>query len=195
VAEAQVQPGRGRGTESEDPADLWGAYSNHLRATAAAGCYYGFRTIGVVRGEEHLPLNPILAYAVEHGMHLAYLDRVRYRNKTSESVIDRLRERFGDFYLLPEGGATPWLFEAAPNCRRRSRPVSTSSAVPWGQVGLGRHRGRSSRRTTSAGFSALKGGGLLVDDVRRLQGVFGRVTRNWSIETNYHSSLRRPSPG
>ena len=95
-----------------------GAYSNHLRATAAAGCYYGFSTIGVVRGEEHLPLNPILAYAVEHGMHLAYLDRVRYRNKTSESVIDGLRERFGDFSLLRRVGATPWLFEAAPNCRR-----------------------------------------------------------------------------
>lgn len=33
-----------------------GAYSNHLRAVAAAGHYYGFETIGVVRGEEHQPL-------------------------------------------------------------------------------------------------------------------------------------------
>ncbi|WP_279580973.1 hypothetical protein [Fodinicola feengrottensis] len=37
-----------------------GAYSNHLGATAAAGAYFGFGTIGVVRGEEHLPLNPHL---------------------------------------------------------------------------------------------------------------------------------------
>jgi 1-aminocyclopropane-1-carboxylate deaminase len=35
-----------------------GAYSNHIRATAAAGFYFGFATIGVIRGEEHLPLNP-----------------------------------------------------------------------------------------------------------------------------------------
>ncbi len=28
-----------------------GAYSNHLRATAAAGHYFGLRTIGIVRGE------------------------------------------------------------------------------------------------------------------------------------------------
>ena len=29
-----------------------GAYSNHLQATAAAGYYFGFTTIGVVHGEE-----------------------------------------------------------------------------------------------------------------------------------------------
>ena len=28
-----------------------GAYSNHIRATAAAGYYWGFATIGVIRGE------------------------------------------------------------------------------------------------------------------------------------------------
>jgi 1-aminocyclopropane-1-carboxylate deaminase len=30
-----------------------GAYSNHIRATAAAGHYFGLSTIGVIRGEEH----------------------------------------------------------------------------------------------------------------------------------------------
>ena len=35
-----------------------GAYSNHIRAVAAAGRHLGFATIGVIRGEEHLPLNP-----------------------------------------------------------------------------------------------------------------------------------------
>ena len=42
-----------------------GAYSNHIRAVAAAGRYLGLATIGVIRGEEHLPLNPTLAYARE----------------------------------------------------------------------------------------------------------------------------------
>jgi 1-aminocyclopropane-1-carboxylate deaminase len=36
-----------------------GAYSNHIRATAAAGHYFDFKTIGVIRGEEHLPPNPL----------------------------------------------------------------------------------------------------------------------------------------
>ena len=57
-----------------------GAYSNHIHAFAAAGKLYGLETIGVIRGEEHLPLNPTLAFAVSQGMHLTYLDRTSFRN-------------------------------------------------------------------------------------------------------------------
>src|SRR5712692_2316515 len=82
-----------------------GAYSNHIRATAAAGHYCGFSTIGIIRGEQHLPLNPSLTYAVDRGMTLAYLDRTTYRSKESAAVMDSLRARFGDFYTVPEGGS------------------------------------------------------------------------------------------
>ena len=37
-----------------------GAYSNHIHATAAAAREAGFRSIGIIRGEETLPLNPTL---------------------------------------------------------------------------------------------------------------------------------------
>src|SRR5439155_27280394 len=82
-----------------------GAYSNHIRATASAGHYCGFSTIGIIRGEEHLPLNPSLAYAVSRGMTLTYLDRMAYRQKDRPELIEALRQRFGDFYLVPEGGS------------------------------------------------------------------------------------------
>ena len=82
-----------------------GAYSNHIRAVAAAGRIFGFKTIGIIRGEEHLPLNPTLAYAREQGMTLSYLDRTTYREKHSPAVLDSLRRRFGDFFLVPEGGS------------------------------------------------------------------------------------------
>src|SRR3982074_2390150 len=52
-----------------------GAYSNHIRATAAAGYYFGFSTVGVVRGEEHLPLNPSRGDAVSQRMRVSSLDR------------------------------------------------------------------------------------------------------------------------
>src|ERR1700761_4162275 len=81
-----------------------GAYSNHIRATAAAGARFGFATIGVIRGEQHQPLNPSLQYAADRGMELVYLDRASYRRKTSADVTGLLRGRFGRFYLLPEGG-------------------------------------------------------------------------------------------
>ena len=44
-----------------------GAFSNHIAATAAAGKKYGLKTIGIIRGEEHLPLNPTLLLAQKHG--------------------------------------------------------------------------------------------------------------------------------
>ena len=48
-----------------------GAWSNHIRAVAAAGRLCGFASVGVVRGEPHLPLNPVLQWAVGQGMRLA----------------------------------------------------------------------------------------------------------------------------
>ena len=36
------------------------------------------------------------------------------------------------------------------------------------------------------GFSALRGGAFLEDEVRRLQSDYGTVTTNWSIELDYH---------
>ena len=72
-----------------------GAYSHHITATAAAGRYLGFSTIGVIRGEEHLPLNSSLGDAVRHGMRLTYLDRTAYRDKENPELAAALRDQFG----------------------------------------------------------------------------------------------------
>ena len=120
-----------------------GAYSNHIRATAAAGHYLGFSTIGVIRGEEHLPLNPSLTFAVERGMNLCYLNRADYRRKTETDVIEGLRQRFGSFYLLPEGGSnelavrgcTEIVDEIGPRVR-----CALLSVRNWGDAGWGRGR-------------------------------------------------------
>src|SRR5688572_18502508 len=42
-----------------------GAYSNHILATAAAGNKLGFRTIGIIRGEEPPERNIVLKKAEE----------------------------------------------------------------------------------------------------------------------------------
>jgi 1-aminocyclopropane-1-carboxylate deaminase/D-cysteine desulfhydrase-like pyridoxal-dependent ACC family enzyme len=87
-----------------------GAYSNHLRATAAAGHHFGFRTIGYVRGEEHLPLNPALQFMQQMGMELRYLNRSDYRSIHQQQDMRRWLqayfpdENFDDCYILPEGG-------------------------------------------------------------------------------------------
>jgi 1-aminocyclopropane-1-carboxylate deaminase len=164
-----------------------GAYSNHIRAVAAAGHYFGFSTIGVIRGEEHLPLNPMLAAAVRHGMRLAYLDRTSYREKHSPAVLESLRRRFGDFFLLPEGGSNAAAVRGAAELPAELVVPYDMICVPCGTGGTlaGVAAGMPSG-PRALGFSALKGGGFLVDEVRRLQREYGQETSNWSIELDYH---------
>jgi 1-aminocyclopropane-1-carboxylate deaminase len=164
-----------------------GAYSNHLQATAAAGYYFGFTTIGVVRGEEHLPLNPVLAQCTRLGMSLHYVDRTRYRLKTKSAFVNELRSEFGSFYLIPEGGGNRL---ALQGCAELPSEINTAFDVLCCATGTGAtlagvasalHPGQR-----AIGFSVLKGGSFLADDVRRLQEEYGMATHNWSIETEFH---------
>lgn len=82
-----------------------GAYSNHLMAVAAAGQHYGLETIGVVRGELVRPLNPVLQFAADRGMQLHGISRSHYRQKDSPDFQEALSSRWGNFYLIPEGGS------------------------------------------------------------------------------------------
>ncbi|WP_222854081.1 1-aminocyclopropane-1-carboxylate deaminase/D-cysteine desulfhydrase [Fodinicola acaciae] len=165
-----------------------GAYSNHIRATAAAGALFGFDTVGVIRGEEHLPLNPALQFAVDHGMKLAYLDRRTYRQKTEPNVIEDLHERFGRFYLLPEGGSNDL---AVKGCAELPAEIDSDFDVICCSVGTGGTLAGIAAGLQSSqqaiGFSALKGGDFLTDDVVQLQrSALGHATQNWSIETEFH---------
>jgi 1-aminocyclopropane-1-carboxylate deaminase len=81
-----------------------GAFSNHIYATAAVGKVYHFNTIGIIRGERTEPLNDTLDFAERCGMKLHFISREQYRLKTADSFLDKLKNQFGNFYLLPEGG-------------------------------------------------------------------------------------------
>ncbi|MEU0492468.1 pyridoxal-phosphate dependent enzyme [Nocardiopsis sp. NPDC006139] len=164
-----------------------GAYSNHIRAVAAAGRACGFATVGVIRGEEHRPLNPVLEYAAAQGMRLVHLDRATYRNKHTPGVIAGLRERFGDFHLLPEGGSNA---EAVLGCVPVAAEIDTDfdvlcCACGTGGTLAGVAAGLGPGRR-ALGFAVLKGGGFLADEVRRLQREAGVSGGNWEVETGYH---------
>jgi len=90
-----------------------GAYSNHIYATAAAAKLSGLKSIGVVRGEESLPLNETLAAAKAFGMEFHYLSRTEYREKMSLMVLEQLKAKFGDFFLVPEGGTNALAIKGA----------------------------------------------------------------------------------
>jgi 1-aminocyclopropane-1-carboxylate deaminase len=165
-----------------------GAYSNHIRATAAAGRRFGFATIGVIRGEEHLPLNDSLAYATEQGMRLGYLDRGAYRRKQEADVIGALRERWGRFHLIPEGGSNAW---AVRGCAELPAEIGEPFDVICCACGTGGTLAgiaaglRPGQR--ALGFSALRGEGFLDAETERLQHeAYGAGSGNWSIEYGFH---------
>ena len=165
-----------------------GAYSNHIRATAAAGYYFGFSTIGVIRGEEHLPLNPSLAYAADRGMQLTYLDRARYRRKDSSDIVKTLHEEFGEFDLIPEGGSNEL---GAQGCVEIPREIDFDFDViccPCGTGGTLAGMAAGLRvRQRAIGFSVLKGGQFLAAEVDRLQRrAFASSYDNWTIEYDFH---------
>ncbi len=165
-----------------------GAYSNHIRATAAAGRYLGFSTLGVIRGEEHIPLNWSLSHAVDLGMQLSYLDRATYRRKHEPGIIAGLRKQHGNFYLLPEGGSNALAIRGCAELPAELGigfdmiccPVGTGGTLAGIAAGLspGQH---------TLGFAVLKSGQFLADEVAELQRhEYGGISANWSIEYDFH---------
>ncbi|MEU8251183.1 pyridoxal-phosphate dependent enzyme [Nonomuraea sp. NPDC048916] len=165
-----------------------GAHSNHIRAVAAAGRRHGFETIGVIRGEERLPLNPSLAYAVACGMTLTYLDRAAYRLKHTPEVLADLRARWGDVTILPEGGSNA---AAVRGCAELPGEIAEDYDVICCPVGTGGTLAGIAAGLPpgkrAIGFAVLKGAGFLAGEVSRLQrAAYGRVWRNWSVDLDYH---------
>src|SRR5262249_18813206 len=127
-------------------------------------------------------------FAVQHGMRLDHLDRETYRQKTSPEVLARLRERYGDFFVIPEGGSSPL---ALSGCAE----LVTEVGIPFDYICCPCGTGGTLAGIASGlgdgqhaiGFAALKGAEFLNEEVRRLQeAALGKTTGNWSVEQRFH---------
>lgn len=166
-----------------------GAYSNHLYATAAACNLLGFRAIGKVRGEETLPLNPVLSFVVSQGMQLTYLDRNSYRiaskyqNLPQNLLTNSQNEIANNIYSIPEGGSN--LF-AVQGCQEIAAGLEgfdvVCCACGTGCTLAGISAGLPSS-VKKIGFVVLKGGEFLYQDIQKLT----TATENLQIMTNYHA--------
>lgn len=173
-----------------------GAYSNHIYAVAAAGKLYNFQTIGLIRGEERLPLNPTLSFAVESGMHLHNISREIYRMKDQPDFLAGLREKHGNFYMIPEGGSNPLAVKGCAEIVEDIHLDFDYLCCPCGTGGTlaGLIAGITDTEKKLLGFSALKGGHFLENEVSRLVKSYHamaslpveKVTPSWYIQTDYH---------
>ena len=165
-----------------------GAYSNHIYAVAAAGKIFNFNTIGIIRGEEHNPLNPTLSFAKENGMKLHYLDRGSYRKKNSTEIFDDLIKKFGDFYLLPEGGTNELAVKGCSEIITKINIDYDYICCPCGTGGTlaGLITGLRGEKI-ALGFAVLKGASFLKENVNSLLMSDNETPpENWDINLDYH---------
>ncbi|AYB35458.1 1-aminocyclopropane-1-carboxylate deaminase/D-cysteine desulfhydrase [Chryseolinea soli] len=160
-----------------------GAYSNHLYAAAAACHELGFRSIGVVRGEEHPLLNDTLQFAKDRGMQLHYVSRESYRHKTEADFIETLEKEFSSFVLVPEGGSNEEAVQGASEFAASLDPSFDYLCCPVGTGGTlaGLIRGYPPTKTV-LGFSALKGAYGMAEEIQR----WCPSKTNWQLITDYH---------
>ncbi|MFF4173395.1 1-aminocyclopropane-1-carboxylate deaminase/D-cysteine desulfhydrase [Streptomyces sp. NPDC001744] len=176
-----------------------GAYSNHLRAVAAAGRLLGFPTVGVVRGDELAgrPLNPSLARCAADGMRLEFVDRATYRAKNDPAVLAALLERTrADAYVVPEGGSNALAARGCAELGRELAGAADTVAVACGTGGTlaGLAAGLAPGQR-ALGVPVLKGG-FLGGEVRALQEeAFGGPRGDWSLDERFHGGgYARVSP-
>ena len=157
-----------------------GAFSNHILAVAGAGFEFGFKTIGVIRGEElenKINENPTLQKAKQLGMQFYFVSRTVYREKETISFIKHFQEKFGRFFLIPEGGTNQLAIKGCEEILTNfDKTYFTHIACAIGTGGTISGLINSSNKNQQViGFSSLKGSFL------------SEVIRNFASKTNWNS--------
>lgn len=161
-----------------------GAFSNHIAAVAAAGKEFGFKTIGIIRGEElinKITENPTLQFAQSQGMQFKFVSRSAYRDKESDSFLNELKKQFGSFYLVPEGGTNQL---AVKGCKEILNIEDAQFDYVCCAVGTGGTISglinASKSHQKILGFPALKGDFLSTNISKFV------IKNNWELITDYH---------
>jgi 1-aminocyclopropane-1-carboxylate deaminase/D-cysteine desulfhydrase-like pyridoxal-dependent ACC family enzyme len=82
-----------------------GAWSNHIIATAWLTREMGFRSIGIIRGEQPASPSETLRQAASYGMELHFLPRKSFAAGDYNNIIKSMPHNPGELYVIPQGGA------------------------------------------------------------------------------------------
>ncbi|MFE1246751.1 1-aminocyclopropane-1-carboxylate deaminase/D-cysteine desulfhydrase [Streptomyces sp. NPDC058735] len=168
-----------------------GAWSNHLRATAAAGRLLGIATVGVIRGDELAGrlLNPSLARCAADGMRLHFVDRATYRDKADPRVLAGILRGADavDAYVVPEGGSNAEAVRGCQELGAELRGEADVVAVACGTGGTlaGLAAGLAPGQR-ALGVPVLKGGFLGAETEALQQRVFGARRGTWNLDDRFH---------
>ncbi|HLU50973.1 MAG TPA: pyridoxal-phosphate dependent enzyme [Flavobacteriaceae bacterium] len=160
-----------------------GAFSNHIAATAAAGKEFGFKTMGIIRGDElenNFQNNPTLRFAKNCGMELHFVSRDLYRQKNNPGFIEHIGISSQDIYILPEGGTNTLAVKGCEEILNENDLSFDCLCVSVGTGGtLAGIVNSSQEHQNIIGFSALKGD-FLSEEIKKY------ISKtNWKITDAY----------
>ncbi|MBN8431791.1 pyridoxal-phosphate dependent enzyme [Microbulbifer salipaludis] len=110
-----------------------GAWSNHIHATAAAGQRFGFKTIGIIRGERPPVPSAMLQDAERFGMELRFVSRSEYRRRNEPDFVGSLGLSGNDSWFVPEGGENA---QGAQGVRLLGKTIAATSPVRFDECWL-----------------------------------------------------------
>ncbi|MCU0430634.1 MAG: pyridoxal-phosphate dependent enzyme, partial [Cytophagaceae bacterium] len=84
-----------------------GAHSNHLHALAFCCQELGLKSVGIVRANEWEQTTPSLRDCMTWGMQIWKPGRAVFDSRHEENFQDVLKNKFGDFYWINDGGDHP----------------------------------------------------------------------------------------
>lgn len=158
-----------------------GAYSNHLLATACAAAKFGFRSTGLVRGEE--VSNQTLMLCSLFGMKLIFTDRESYRYK--EELFEKYFKQDTNAFFINEGGtgtaAVKGCSELTDELKNKYDHIFCAAGTGTTAAGIlsGIERNKFSARLNVV--PVLKGAGFLQEDITALSG-----SKEFNFHPEYH---------
>ncbi len=172
-----------------------GAWSNHIHALAAAGKHLGFPTIGVIRGERPERLSLTLQDAERWGMHLHFVTRKEYREKSTPAFQKSLLKTLGlddsQVCIVPEGGAGPLGVKGCEEILSAGGIDENNYEQIWLAAGTGATSAGVIRSKASQTFvqcvAVLKGADWMKEDIAiELQSLQKSPQNNWEVDTQSH---------
>ncbi len=164
---------------------MGGAYSNHLHALAYVGHKLKLKTTGLIRGEQPKKDNQTLSDLRQWGMELEFVSRGAFRELRKYRNYDSEPAKKYDGFWIPEGGAS---HEALPGVGEILKEIDMDFDTLTLACGTGTTLAGIAKALPGTkkvlGFSALKGGGFLEKDIKKLLHTKGMP--NWSVNFDYH---------
>ena len=177
-----------------------GEYSNHIHATAIAGKKAGFKTIGIIRGDELEIPTSTLQDAINNGMQILYLNRTDFRiarklvneNNLAEfyEILNRNEIQIdrNKTYVIPEGGTNTLALKGTSEILDFAKEIDYKTVCcAIGTAGtIAGIISSVDKDKHILGFPALKGNFFEKEITHLLTNFNNETYTNWKLKHDYH---------